>query len=298
MPLFRYLGGASARLLPVPFFNVLNGGVHAANSVDVQEFMVVPAGLPTFSEAVRAGVEVYHQLAQVLKKRGLVTNVGDEGGFAPDLDSNRAALDALAEAVTGAGYRLGEEVFLGLDVAASELYREGRYRLDGRELTSDEMVEWLAAAAADYPLISIEDGMAEDDRTGWLALTARLGKSTQLVGDDVFVTNQEIFRKGIEDGLANAILVKVNQIGTLSETMHTVELAAVSGYGRMISHRSGETEDVFISHLAVAVNAGQLKSGAPARGERTAKYNELMRIEEMLGKEARYAGRSILRGGL
>jgi enolase len=297
IPLFRYIGGPGARVLPVPFFNVLNGGVHAANSVDIQEFMVVPAGLPTFSEAVRAGVEVYHQLASILAGRGLSTNVGDEGGFAPELENNRAALDALSEAVTASGYRLGEDVYLALDVAASELHREGRYRLDGRELNAEEMVDWLAGAAADYPLISIEDGMAEDDRTGWLALTRRLGDSVQLVGDDVFVTNQEIFRKGVEDGLANAILIKVNQIGTLSETLHTVELAAVSGYGRMISHRSGETEDVFISHLAVAVNAGQMKSGAPARGERTAKYNELLRIEEMLGKEARYAGRSVLRGG-
>ena len=291
MPLFRYLGGAGARLLPVPFFNVLNGGVHAANSVDVQEFMVVPAGFPTFSEAVRAGVEIYHRLAAVLKQRGLSTNVGDEGGFAPDLESNRAALDSLSEAVGAAGYRLGEEVFLALDVAASELFREGRYRLDGGELSSDEMVEWLASLTADYPLISIEDGMAEDDWDGWELLTQELGNRVQLVGDDLFVTNVDRLQKGIAEGIANSILIKVNQIGTLTETIEAVRLAQRNGYAAVMSHRSGETEDSTIADLAVALGCGQIKTGSLARSDRTAKYNQLLRIEEQLGGAARYPGR-------
>jgi len=270
--------------------NVLNGGAHAANSVDIQEFMLVPAGLPSFRDALRAGVETYHALKKVLAGRGLATNVGDEGGFAPNLATNEAALELLAEAITEAGYKVGEEIALALDVAASEFQREGRYHLEGRELSSEEMVDYLAELVDSYPLVSIEDGMGEDDWDGWAALTERVGDRTQLVGDDLFVTNEEILKRGIREGVANAILIKVNQIGSLSETLHTMETAARASYGRMVSHRSGETEDSFIAHLAVGTNAGQIKSGAPARGERTAKYNQLLRIEEALGSSARYAG--------
>jgi len=290
LPLYRYLGGPSARVLPVPCLNVLNGGAHAANSVDIQEFMLVPAGLPSYAEALRAGVEVYHSLKRVIAGRGLTTNVGDEGGFAPDLATNHAALDLLLEAIEAAGYRVGEDIALALDVAATEIYREGHYQLEGRELTSGEMVEYLADLADRYPLVSIEDGMSEDDWDGWKALTLKLGSKVQIVGDDLFVTNEEILRRGISEKSANAILIKVNQIGSVSETLHTMELAERAGFGRMVSHRSGETEDTFISHLAVATNAGQIKTGAPARGERTAKYNQLLRIEERMASEARFAG--------
>jgi enolase len=290
LPLFRYLGGTSARTLPVPCLNVLNGGAHAANSVDIQEFMLVPAGLPTFSEALRAGVEVYHTLKKVLAGRGLTTNVGDEGGFAPNLPADRAALEILAEAIEAAGYKLGDEVGLALDVAATELHREGRYQLGGQQMTSEEMVDYLEGLVGEFPLVSIEDALDEGDWDGWKLLTDRLGDRVQLVGDDLFVTNEDLLRKGLDQGVANAILIKVNQIGSLSETLHTMALAEGHGYGRMVSHRSGETEDSFISHLAVATNAGQMKTGAPARGERTAKYNQLLRIEEALGSEARYAG--------
>ncbi len=290
LPLFRYLGGPSARLLPVPCLNVLNGGAHAANSVDIQEFMLVPAGLPSYQEALRAGVEVYHALKRVIAGRGLSTNVGDEGGFAPDLATNEAALDLLVDAIDEAGYELGDEIALALDVAATEIYREGRYELEGRDLDSGEMVDFLAGLVDKYPLVSIEDGMSEDDWDGWKALTQRIGKRVQLVGDDLFVTNEEILRRGIEEKAANAILIKVNQIGSVSETLHTMQLAEGAGFSQMVSHRSGETEDTFISHLAVATNAGQIKTGAPARGERTAKYNQLLRIEERLGSEARFAG--------
>jgi enolase len=290
LPLYRYLGGPSGRVLPVPCLNVLNGGAHAANSVDIQEFMLVPGGFPTFREALTAGVEIYHALRKVLAGRGLSTNVGDEGGFAPNLPTNRAALDALAEAVETAGYRLGEQVALALDVAASSFFREGRYQLEGRDLGSADMVDFLVELVDSFPLVSIEDGMAEDDWDGWTLLTERVGARVQLVGDDLFVTNEEILRRGIAENAANAILIKVNQIGSLSETLHTMETAAAARYGRMVSHRSGETEDAFISHLAVATNAGQIKTGAPARGERTAKYNQLLRIEEALGDQARYAG--------
>lgn len=290
LPLFRYLGGPTARVLPVPCLNVLNGGAHASNSVDIQEFMLVPGGLGTYREALRAGVECYQALKKVLAGRGLATNVGDEGGFAPNLATNRSALDLLAEGVEAAGYKLGEEVALALDVAATELFNAGRYQLEGKEFTSEEMVDYLAGLVDDFPLVSIEDGLAESDWEGWEALTTKLGSKIQLVGDDLFVTNEELLRKGIASGAANAILIKVNQIGSLSETLHTMETAERAGYGRMVSHRSGETEDSFISHLAVATNAGQMKSGAPARGERTAKYNQLLRIEESLGNEARYAG--------
>ncbi len=295
LPLFRYLGGPSARVLPVPCLNVLNGGAHAANSVDIQEFMLVPGGLPSFAEALRAGVEVYQALKKVLGGRGLATNVGDEGGFAPNLATNRSALDLLVEAIETAGYKVGEEVALALDVAASELHREGRYELEGRDLTSEDMVDYLAGLVDAFPLVSIEDGMAEDDWAGWKLLTKRLGDRVQLVGDDVFVTNQEILERGIEEDAANAILIKVNQIGSLSETLHTMETAERARFGRMVSHRSGETEDSFISHLAVGTNAGQIKTGAPARAERTAKYNQLLRIEETLGDQARFAGWSVFR---
>jgi enolase len=290
LPLFRYLGGPSARVLPVPCLNVLNGGAHAANSVDIQEFMLVPGGLPTFREALRAGAEVYQALKKVLAGRGLATNVGDEGGFAPNLPTNRAALELLAEAIEAAGYSLGEDIALALDVAATELHREGRYELEGGDMSSAEMIDYLSGLVDEFPLVSIEDGMAEDDWDGWKALTARLGARVQLVGDDIFVTNEEILRRGIREGAANAVLVKVNQIGSLSETLHTMETAERAGFGRMVSHRSGETEDSFIAHLAVATNAGQIKSGAPARAERTAKYNQLLRIEETLGDSARFAG--------
>ncbi|NND04606.1 MAG: phosphopyruvate hydratase [Acidimicrobiia bacterium] len=289
-PLYRYLGGTAARTLPVPCLNVLNGGAHAANSVDIQEFMLVPGGFPSFSEALRAGVETYQALKTVLAGRGLATNVGDEGGFAPNLPADRSALELLSEAVEAAGYQLGGEVAFALDVAATELHSEGRYELDGSQLSSDEMVAYYSALADDFPLVSIEDGLDEDDWAGWKTLTDELGDRTQLVGDDLFVTNEEILARGIREGVANSILIKVNQIGSLSETLHTMQLASTNQYTQMVSHRSGETEDAFISHLAVATNAGQIKSGAPARGERTAKYNQLLRIEEDLGSDARYGG--------
>lgn len=290
LPLYRYLGGTDGRLLPTPCFNVLNGGAHAANSVDVQEFMLVPGGLPSYSEAMRAGVETYHALKKVLAGRGLTTNVGDEGGFAPDLPDDRAVLDIIIEAIEAAGYKPGEEIAIALDVAASEIYHSGRYRLSGAELTSAEMIEHLAGLVDDYPIISIEDGLDEADWDGWVLLNERLGSQIQLVGDDLLVTNEEFLIKSIDLDAANAILIKVNQIGSLSETLHTMSTASLNGYGRMVSHRSGETEDPYIAHLAVATNAGQIKTGAPARGERTAKYNELLRIEADLEDDARFAG--------
>ena len=290
IPLYRYLGGPAARVLPVPMLNVLNGGAHAANSVDIQEFMLVPGGFASFSDALQAGVEVYHQLKRVLAGRGLATNVGDEGGFAPDLATNRDALELLSTAIEGAGFRLGEEIGLGLDVAATEIYREGKYRFEGKALAADAMVEYYESLVSDFSLVSIEDGLSEDDWEGWALMTRRLGDRVQLVGDDIFVTNDIMLQRGISEGVANAILIKVNQIGTLSETLHTMETAEGAGYGRMVSHRSGETEDAFIAHLAVATNAGQIKAGAPARAERTAKYNQLLRIEEALGPQARYPG--------
>ena len=290
LPLFRYLGGPAARLLPTPMLNVLNGGAHAANSVDIQEFMVVPGGFGTFSESLRAGVEIYHALRKVLAGRGLATNVGDEGGFAPNLAENRHALEVLVEATEAAGYEVGSQVAFAVDVAANELYREGRYLLEGSTLKPAEMVDYLAGLAADFPLVSIEDGLAEDDWDAWEELTSRIGDGIQLVGDDIFVTNEDLVQRGIDSGVANAVLIKVNQIGSLSETLHTMELSQGAGYNRVVSHRSGETEDSFISHLAVATNAAQIKTGAPARGERTAKYNQLLRIEEALGDGARFAG--------
>ena len=290
LPLFRYLGGPAARLLPVPQLNVLNGGAHAANSVDIQEFMLIPAGFGTFGESLRAGVEVYHALKKVLAGRGLATNVGDEGGFAPNLAADRDALELLMEAVTAAGYEPGAQIGFAIDSAANEFYREGRYRLDDATLTSEELVDYYVGLVDDFPIVSIEDGLAEDDWDGWATLTERLGERVQLVGDDLFVTNEDLLQRGISEGIANSILIKVNQIGSLSETLHTMERAERASYTRVVSHRSGETEDTFISHLVVATNAGQIKTGAPARAERTAKYNQLLRIEEQLGNGARFAG--------
>jgi enolase len=290
MSLFRFLGGPSARVLPIPLLNVINGGAHAANSIDVQEFMLVPAGFGTFRDALRAGVETYHSLRRVLAGRGLSTNVGDEGGFAPDLAGSRQALDLLVEAVELAGYAPGSQISFALDVAATEFHREGAYNLEGGALTAAEMVDYLAGLVSDYPIVSIEDGLDEADWEGWRLLTERLGQRVQLVGDDLFVTNPDLLRRGIDAGVANAILIKLNQIGSLSETLHTMETAEGAGYRRVVSHRSGETEDTFIAHLAVATNSGQIKTGAPARGERTAKFNQLLRIEESLAGNARYGG--------
>jgi enolase len=290
LPLYRYIGGARAHLLPVPFMNILNGGAHADNNMDLQEFMVVPVGARTFADALRAGAEVYHQLKGVLRSRNLATGVGDEGGFAPNLASNREALDIIVEAITAAGYEPGVDVALALDVAATEFYRDGAYHLDGegRSLTPDEMVDFLVELTDAYPIVSIEDGMSEDDWDGWKALTDRLGARVQLVGDDLFVTNPIRLRDGIARGVANAILIKLNQIGTLTETLAAIDMAAAAGYAAMISHRSGETEDTTIADLAVATGAGQIKTGAPARSERVAKYNQLIRIEERLGPAATY----------
>jgi enolase len=293
-PLWRYLGGADATLLPVPTMNVLNGGAHADNPVDFQEFMVAPVGAGSVAEAVRMGAEVYQELKRTLKGRGLATAVGDEGGFAPALDSNEAPLELLVTAIEAAGYRPGDDVGICLDPAASEFYKDGRYELsdEGRSLSSAEMVDYWAAIADRYPVLSLEDGMAEGDWDGWHTLTERLGSRLQLVGDDIFVTNPAILREGIERGVANSILIKLNQIGTLTETLDTIAIAHDAGYRAVISHRSGETEDTFIADLVVATGVGQIKTGAPARSERVAKYNQLMRIEEELGDRARYAGRS------
>jgi enolase len=292
--LFRYLGGASACVLPVPMMNVLNGGAHADNDVDFQEFMVVPVGAPSFAEGLRMGAEVYHALKGVLGSRGLSTGIGDEGGFAPNLPGNEAALELLVEAIGKAGYEPGAEVALAMDPATTEFYKDGSYELkgDGRTLTSDQMVQLWAELVDRYPIVSIEDGLAEDDWAGWSALTAALGDKCQLVGDDLFVTNVERVQRGLTEKSANSVLVKVNQIGSLSETFDTVELAQRNGWTTVISHRSGESEDTFIADLAVATNAGQIKTGAPARTDRVAKYNQLLRIEEALGESARYPGRA------
>jgi enolase len=290
LPLFRYLGGPNAHVLPVPAMNILNGGAHADNSVDIQEFMIAPVGAATFSEAVRWGAETYHALKSVLKQHGLATGVGDEGGFAPDLAHNRAALDLIVEAIGKAGLRPGPDVALAVDAAATEFYADGAYRFEDGARTAEEMTglysEWLDA----YPIISLEDPLAEDDWAGWQALTAALGGRVQIVGDDLFVTNPERLRRGIAEHAANALLVKVNQIGTITETLDAVALAERNGFACMISHRSGETEDTTIADLAVAINCGQIKSGAPARSERVAKYNQLLRIEELLDDTAEYAG--------
>ena len=292
-PLWRYLGGEDASLLPVPTMNVLNGGVHADNPVDFQEFMIAPVGAGSFAQAIQMGAEVYHELQRTLKSRGLGTAVGDEGGFAPALDSNEAPLELLVSAISSAGYRPGEDLAICLDPAASEFFKNDRYELagEGRSLASDEMVELWASISDRYPVVSLEDGMAEQDWDGWRRLTERLGSRLQLVGDDIFVTNPAILREGIERGVANSILIKLNQIGTLTETLDTIALAHDAGYRAVISHRSGETEDTFIADLVVATGVGQIKTGAPARSERVAKYNQLLRIEEELGAGARYAGR-------
>ena len=289
---FKYIGGPTAHTLPVPMMNILNGGAHADTNVDIQEFMVAPIGAPTFKESLRWGAEIYHSLKSVLKKQGLATSIGDEGGFAPNLASNRAALDLILEAVEKAGFKPGKEIALAMDVAATEFHEKGVYNFEGKKLTSDEMISYYAELVSAYPLVSIEDPLDEDDWDGWKKMTSQLGSKTQIVGDDLFVTNPERLSRGIENQTANALLVKVNQIGTLTETMDAVALAHRSGYRSMMSHRSGETEDTTIADLAVALECGQIKTGAPARSERVAKYNQLLRIEEELADAAIYAGRN------
>ena len=298
IPLFSYIGGANAHVLPVPMMNVVNGGVHAKNSIDFQEFMVMPIGASSFSEALQWGTETYHALKNVLVKRNLATSVGDEGGFAPDLPDNETAVKVLMEAIESTGRTPGSDISIALDPAASEVYRDGAYHLDGegRVLSSLEMVDYWADLCDRYPIVSIEDGLHEEDWDGWKALTEKLGKRIQLVGDDLFVTNKLLLQKGIERGVANSILIKLNQIGTLSETLETVELARKNSYSAVISHRSGETEDTTIADLAVATNAGQIKTGAPARSDRVAKYNQLLRLEELLGDQARFLGAASLSG--
>jgi enolase len=291
LPLYRYLGGPFANLLPVPLMNVLNGGAHADNNLDIQEFMLVPIGAPSFREALRYGAEVFAALKQVLQQKGLSTGVGDEGGFAPNLDSNAAALDLLITAIERAGYKPGEEVALALDVAANELLEDGQYHFEGKARSAEQMVNYYEQLLANYPILSIEDGLAEEDWAGWQAMTAQLGSRVQLVGDDLFVTNPARLQKGIDSGVANAILIKLNQIGTLTETVSTLQLAAQAGFRTIISHRSGETEDTTIADLAVATRAGQIKTGSLCRSERIAKYNQLLRIEDELGEAAVYAGR-------
>jgi len=293
VPLFQYLGGTAACLLPNPCLNIINGGEHADNNVDIQEFMIIPAGASCFAEALRMAAEVYHTLKSELKKRGLSTGVGDEGGFAPNLESNEEAIKFILNAIEKAGYSSGKDIFLGLDVAASSFYAGGKYVLkgEGKQYNSSELVSYYESLVEKYPIISIEDGLSEDDWDGWKVLTEQLGGKIQLTGDDLFVTNPERLKKGIDLGIANSILIKLNQIGTLTETLDTIQMAKKASYTTMISHRSGETEDTFIADLAVATNAGQLKTGAPCRSERVAKYNQLLRIEEELGDAAKYAGR-------
>ena len=294
LPLYQYIGGVNAKQLPVPMMNILNGGEHADNSVDVQEFMILPVGAPSFKEGLRMGAEVFHSLKKVLSERGLACGVGDEGGFAPNLGSNREALELIVEAISKAGYEPGKDVMLGLDVAATEMYDKETKLYDlkheGKKLTAEEMVDLYEDWATNFPIITIEDGLDEEDWDGWKVLTDRLGKKIQLVGDDLFVTNTERLERGIEAGVANSILIKVNQIGTITETLDALEMAKRAGYTAVISHRSGETEDTTIADLAVAVNAGQIKTGAPSRTDRVAKYNQLLRIEEMVGEQARYCG--------
>ena len=295
LPLYQYLGGTNAHELPVPMMNILNGGSHADNNVGIQEFMIMPVGAKSFSECLRMNVEIYHALKGILKAKGLSTGLGDEGGFAPNLESNAEALDVIMEAIAKAGYKAGKDIMLAMDVAASEFYKDGKYHMlaEGAPKTSTQMVNYLADLVAKYPIISIEDGLAEDDWKGWAALTKKLGDKVQLVGDDLFVTNAARLQMGIVKGVANAILIKVNQIGTLTETFRAVELAKRHGYTAIVSHRSGETEDVTMSDIAVALNAGQIKSGAPARTDRVAKYNQLLRIEEDLGPAATYGGMEV-----
>ncbi len=293
LPLYRYIGGVNAKELPVPMMNILNGGKHADNNVDIQEFMILPAGAASFAEAFRMGAEVFHNLKSVLKKKGYNTAVGDEGGFAPNLRSNEEALEVIVEAIHKAGYKPGEDVFLGLDVAATELYKDGTYYLEGEGLTmtAEQMIGFYDKLISKYPVISIEDGLSEDDWEGWQKMTQALGKKIQIVGDDLFVTNTERVSKGLEMGVANSVLIKVNQIGTLTETLNTIEMAKRAGYTAVVSHRSGETEDATIADIVVGVNAGQIKTGAPSRTDRVAKYNQLLRIEEELDDAAIYRGR-------
>ena len=290
-PFYRFIGGEGATLLPIPMMNILNGGAHADTNVDIQEFMIAPIGADTFKESLRWGAEIYHSLKSVLKKRGLATSIGDEGGFAPNLESNRAALDLIAEAIDKAGYKLGSQIALAMDVAATEFHESGKYNFEGKSLSADEMIAYYKDLVNSYPLVSIEDPLSEDDWDGWGAITRELGDKVQLVGDDLFVTNPTRLSRGIEAKTANALLVKVNQIGTLTETLDAVAMAHKAGYRSMMSHRSGETEDTTIADLAVATSCGQIKTGAPARSERVAKYNQLLRIEEELAGRARYAGR-------
>jgi enolase len=292
LSLFRYIGGPTAHTLPVPMMNILNGGAHADTNVDIQEFMVAPIGAQSFKESLRWGAEIYHSLKSVLKKRGLATSIGDEGGFAPNLESNRAALDLILEAIAGAGFKPGAEIALAMDVAATEFHEAGKYSFEGSDRTSDQMIAYYADLVASYPIVSIEDPLNEDDWEGWAKMTAELGQKIQIVGDDLFVTNPERLAKGISLNTANALLVKVNQIGTLTETIDAVSMAHRAGYRSMMSHRSGETEDTTIADLAVALECGQIKTGAPARSERVAKYNQLLRIEEELADTALYAGRA------
>jgi enolase len=294
LPLYRYMGGTFAHVLPVPLMNILNGGAHADNNVDIQEFMIAPVGAVTFAEALRMGAEVFHSLRGVVRKKGLNTAVGDEGGIAPDLKSNEEALDLIVNAIEVAGYKPGEEVLIALDAAASEMYREGVYVFEGegKKRSSDEMVEFWANLVQKYPIISIEDGLAEDDWDGWKKMTEAIGGRVQIVGDDLFVTNTERIERGIKNGVANSVLIKVNQIGTLTETLAAIDMAHRAGYTAVISHRSGETEDVTIAHIAVATNSGQIKTGAPSRTDRVAKYNELLRIEDLLDEASEYAGRA------
>jgi enolase len=296
LPLYRYLGGTNACILPVPMMNIVNGGVHADNNLDLQEFMIVPAGADSFAKSLRIGVETFHSLKSVLKKKGYSTAVGDEGGFAPNIKSNEEALELILEAIQKAGYTPGQQVYLALDVAASEFYQDGKYHFKkstGVKLEADQLIQLYESWAKQYPIVSIEDGMSEDDWQGWISLSATLGEKIQLVGDDVFVTNSTRLRKGIADGVGNSILIKLNQVGTLSETMDTIELAKVDGYTTVISHRSGETEDSFIADLAVATNAGQIKTGSASRTDRVCKYNQLLRIEEELKSQARFPGNQL-----
>jgi enolase len=296
VPLFRYLGGTNACILPVPMMNILNGGAHADNNLDLQEFMIVPAGAESFAKSLRMGVETFHSLKLVLKKKGYNTAVGDEGGFAPNVKSSEEALDLIVEAIQKAGYKPGQQVYLALDVAASEFFEEGKYHFKkstGARLDADQIIKLYEGWVKQYPIVSIEDGMAEDDWQGWIALTSAMGETIQLVGDDVFVTNAKRLQNGIADGVANSILIKLNQVGTLSETMDTIELAKVDGYTTVISHRSGETEDPFIADLAVATNAGQIKTGSASRTDRVCKYNQLLRIEEELRSQARFMGNQL-----
>jgi enolase len=295
LPLWRYLGGVQARVLPTPLMNILNGGKHADNGLEIQEFMIVPWGLPTFAEALRAGAEVFHALKKILADKGLTTAVGDEGGFAPRLESNEDAIKRILEAIEKAGYKPGEQIALGLDCASSEFYTDGKYTFDKQPRTREEVVGIYEKLCSQYPIVTIEDGLAEDDWDGWKLLTEKLGKKVQLVGDDLFVTNKVRLAQGIERGIANSILVKVNQIGSLTETLDTIRLAQRSGYTSVISHRSGETEDAFIADLAVATNAGQIKTGSLSRSDRVAKYNQLLRIADELGAAQEYAGKAVFR---